>query len=388
MSLGRAAALPAVLLSIALLVSCQSAAAPTTSPPPPATSAATGGSPSSATPGAPAGAAAQAAVSPAPAASTAESSGPPQVVRLGTVGSFTDAGFAVGIGQGYFQRQNLEIDVQRLDSAALMIPFVSTGQLDVAGGGPSAGLFQALARGVDLRIVADKGTAGEKESFFCFLVRKDLVDSGRVRTEAYLRGLTIAAAAPGNSVELATHRMLEKGGLTEQDVTFVNMAYQDMLGALATSRIDVASTLEPVCAQAVAQGSAVRWRTTADYQPLQTVAAVYYSPQFAQNTDAATRFMVAYLQGVRDYRRAYLEKDAALRQKLDPIMAEWTGIDPSVYDGMVIPELLPDGRINVASIDDLQDFFLQSGQIRERVDIQRYVDDSFREAAVRRIDGR
>jgi hypothetical protein len=59
-----------------------------------------------------------------------------------------------------------------------------------------------------------------------------------------------------------------------------------------------------------------------------------------------------------------------------------------VYDGMVIPELLPDGRINVASIDDLQDFFLQSGQIRERVDIQRYVDDSFREAAVRRIDGR
>jgi NitT/TauT family transport system substrate-binding protein len=138
----------------------------------------------------------------------------------------------------------------------------------------------------------------------------------------------------------------------------------------------------------VAQGSGVRWRTTADYQPGQTLAAVYYSPQFAQNTDAATRFMVAYLQGVRDYRRAYIEKDAALRQKIDPIMADWTGIDPSVYDGMIIPELLPDGRINVASIDDLQDYFLQSGEIRERVDIQRYVDDSFREGAVRRIEGR
>ncbi len=306
---------------------------------------------------------------------------------MGTVGAFTDAGFAIGIDQGYFRRQNIEIDVQRLDSAARMVPFVSTGQLEVAGGGPSAGLFQALARGVDLRIVADKGTAGEKESYFCFLVRKDLIDSGRVRTEADLRGLTIAAAAPGNSVELATHRMLEKGGLTEQDVNFVNMSYQDMLSALGAGRIEVASTLEPVCAQAVAQGVAVRWRTTADYHPGQTVATVFYSPQFAQNTDLATRFMVAYLQGVRDYRRAYLEKDAALRQKLDPVMAAWTGIDPSVYDGMVIPELLPDGQVNVRSIEELQDFFLQTGQIPERADIQRYVDNSFREAAVRRIDG-
>src|SRR5690348_14791796 len=96
----------------------------------------------------------------APAAAPAAPSGPPEVVHVGVPGSFTDAGLAIGIAQGYFQRQNLELDPQRLDSAAKMIPFVSTGQLDVAGGGPGAGLFQAFARGVDLKIVADKGTAG------------------------------------------------------------------------------------------------------------------------------------------------------------------------------------------------------------------------------------
>lgn len=308
-----------------------------------------------------------------------------QTVKVGTVGSFSDAGFAIGIARGYYVRQGLDIAVERLDSAARMIPFVSTGQLDVAGGGPSAGLFQALARGVDVRLVADKGSAGEQDSHFCFLMRKDLLDSGRVRSEADLRGLTIAAAAPGNSVELATHRLLAAGGLREGDVTFVNMSYQDMHSALATGRIDVASTLEPVCAQAVAQGIAVRWRTTADYHPRQTIAVVFYSPQFAGQTEAATRFMVAYLQGVRDYRRAYLERDAALRAQLDPIMAEWTGIDPRVYDGMVLPELAADGSMNVASIEELQDFFWHSGQIPERVDLSRFVDDRFRTEAMRRL---
>ncbi|MBX5492003.1 MAG: ABC transporter substrate-binding protein [Chloroflexi bacterium] len=341
--------------------------------------------------GAPAGSrpAATAAPPVAPATGTARATPEArQTVKVGTVGSFTDAGFAIGIARGYYAQQGLDISVERLDSAARMIPFVSTGQLDVAGGGPSAGLFQALARGVELRIVADKGSASEQDSYFCFLVRKDLLDSGRVRSEADLRGLTIAAAAPGNSVELATHRLLAAGGLSEGDVTFVNMSYQDMHSALATGRIDVASTLEPVCAQAVADQVAVRWRTTADYHPRQTIATVFYSPQFAAQTEAATRFMVAYLQGVRDYRRAYLEKDAALRAQLDPIMAEWTGIDPRVYDGMVLPELAADGSINVASIEELQDFFWQSGQIPERADLRRFVDDRFREEAVRRLAAR
>jgi NitT/TauT family transport system substrate-binding protein len=282
----------------------------------------------------------------------------------------------------------LDIETQRLDSAAKMIPFVSTNQLEVAGGGPGAGLFQAFSRGVDLKIVADKGTAGDTQSYFCYLVRKDLIDSGRVKTEADLRGLTFANSAPGISVDLPTARMLQKGGLTEQDLTVTYMSYPDMVSALGTQRVDVAATLEPACAQAVSEGIAVRWRTTSDYVPRQSVAMVMYSSQFAQNREAAARFMVGYLQGVRDYRKAYLEKDAALRQKLDPILAEWTGIDARVYDQMILPELHADGSLNVESIEALQDYELESGQVQERVDLSKYIDSSFREEALRRLDSR
>ncbi len=370
---------PVLFLALALLAACQ----PTGS----------GGSAPRAATGVPPAATAPAAANPTAGAAqasapTADTSFPRMTVQVGTVGSFTDAGFAIGIGQGYFARQNLDIQTQRLDSAAKMIPFVSTGQLDVAGGGPGAGLFQAFSRGVDLKIVADKGTAGDTQSYFCYLVRKDLIDSGRVKTEADLRGLTFANSAPGISVDLPTARMLQKGGLTEQDLTIVYMSYPDMVSALGTQRVDVAATLEPACAQAVSDGIAVRWRTTSDYVPRQSVAMVMYSAPFAQNREAAVRFMVGYLQGVRDYRKAYLEKDAALRQKLDPILAEWTGIDARVYDQMVLPELHADGTLNVESIEALQDYEVESGQVQERVDLRKFIDDSIREEALRRLDGR
>src|SRR3954447_11215617 len=147
-----------MLVALLALVGCQPASRP-----------AAGGGAASSAPAAPAPAQApggNAAPQAAPAAS-AVPSGPPEVVHVGVPGSFTDAGLAIGIAQGYFQQQNLEVDPQRLDSAAKMIPFVSTGQLDVAGGGPGAGLFQAFARGVDLKIVADKGTAGSTQSYAC-----------------------------------------------------------------------------------------------------------------------------------------------------------------------------------------------------------------------------
>jgi NitT/TauT family transport system substrate-binding protein len=258
----------------------------------------------------------------------------------------------------------------------------------VAGGGPGAGLFQAFARGVDLKIVADKGTAGTTQSYACYLVRKELVDSGQVKTEADLKGLRLAEAAPGVSLDLPTHRMLLKGGLTEQDLTTTYMSYPDMVSALAAGSIDVANTLEPSCARAVTQGVAVRWRSTADYAPDQTTAMLLFSPQFGQNRETATRFLVAYLQGIRDYRKAYLEGDTALRQKLDPIMTEWTGIDARVFDAMVFPELAADGAVNVQSLEDLQNYELETGQIQERIDLSKYIDASYREAAVRRLDGR
>src|ERR687885_649031 len=60
---------------------------------------------------------------------------------------------------------------------------LAAGQLDVGGGAPSAGLGNALARGLNLKIVADKGSTPPGFGYAGVVIRKDLWDSG-VRSPA------------------------------------------------------------------------------------------------------------------------------------------------------------------------------------------------------------
>ena len=82
-------------------------------------------------------------------------------------------------------------------SAAKMIVPLGTGELDVGGGTVSAGLYNAVERGIRIRIVADKGSVRDGYEFSTLLVRKDLVDSGQFKTLADLKGMTIATASQG-----------------------------------------------------------------------------------------------------------------------------------------------------------------------------------------------
>src|SRR5438270_869838 len=69
-------------------------------------------------------------------------------------------------------------------------------QLDVGGGGPGPGLFNAILRGVNVRIVGDRSRAAPGTRFNCLAVRKSLLDSGAVRGFADLRGRVFAENVP------------------------------------------------------------------------------------------------------------------------------------------------------------------------------------------------
>src|SRR5256885_14942956 len=95
-----------------------------------------------------------------------------QELTIGTTGSSSDAPFFIADKKGYFAEQGLKVKIIRFDSAAKMIPSLGTGELDVGSGATSAGLYNALKRGVDIRIVADKARAAKGHGFEAILLRK------------------------------------------------------------------------------------------------------------------------------------------------------------------------------------------------------------------------
>ena len=117
-------------------------------------------------------------------------------------------------------------------SAAKMIAPLGRGELDVGGGTVAAGLYNAVERGIHLRIVADKGSVTDKLEYSTLIVRKDLVDSGRYKSLADLKGMTIASASQGTGSESSLNEALKKGGLKFSDVKVVYMGFPRDAGSL------------------------------------------------------------------------------------------------------------------------------------------------------------
>src|SRR5262249_48541799 len=91
---------------------------------------------------------------PAPPAAPTEA---PQLTRtsIGTPGIPSAAPYILMRERGYLAEQGLEADLQLFDSGARMVQPLAAGQLDVAPGSVSVGLYNAVARGINLKIVAD-----------------------------------------------------------------------------------------------------------------------------------------------------------------------------------------------------------------------------------------
>jgi ABC-type nitrate/sulfonate/bicarbonate transport system substrate-binding protein len=79
------------------------------------------------------------------------------LVKVGTLSSSSDAPFFIADAKGYFAEQAIKVEFVPFKSSTEMIAPLGQGQIDVGGGGLAAAIFNAVARGVDLRIVADKG---------------------------------------------------------------------------------------------------------------------------------------------------------------------------------------------------------------------------------------
>src|SRR5882757_9262981 len=141
-----------------------------------------------------------------------------KTVKIGVVNLSTDVAFYIAEKRGYFKAEGLKADFAYFDSGAKMIAPLGTGLIDAGGGATSAGLYNAVERGIELRIVADKGMSVDGYDYKALVVRKDLVDAGAFKSLADLKGRKVAVVAKGAADESVLHQALLKGGLTDGDI--------------------------------------------------------------------------------------------------------------------------------------------------------------------------
>jgi ABC-type nitrate/sulfonate/bicarbonate transport system substrate-binding protein len=272
--------------------------------------------------------------------------------------------------RGYFRGEGLEIEHVTFGSASEMIPALATGQLEAAPMPANPAMWNAVARGVNARVVVDLGTYRPGESEQALMVRRAVYDAGRWRGLDDLRSLSLAITPPGKATTTACALSvgLQQAGLTLDDLNIQPITFPDMVGALANGSVDAAMMVEPFLSRALQQGTAVRALGLGDMYPNFTIATLGFADSLYTNRPAARGFVRAYLRALREYLPAVAgQSGEAARAQIHEIIARGTGIDLATVSTMTPPYFNPNGLPNRTSMMYCYEFFRGQGLVTQAI---------------------
>ena len=314
-----------------------------------------------------------------------------KVVHVGVVERPDLAPFILALHGGLFEKQGLDVQPVVGTSGQDFVASLATGQMDVASGVPNAGLYNALNRGIDIRLVADYAHVSQKpeDSTVSIVVRTDLVDSGKVKGPADLKGLTIAAGpSNGQYPQILLSKALAQGHLTLADVNVRFLPFPEAIAAMGSKTLDGAFMIEPLTTQADARNVARRLIPAGAVDPGAELSIVLYSAQFAADKDAATRYMIGFLGGVRMYYDAFFLKKG--RDEAIAILTQFSPLKEAKLWAEAIPQNTDlNGRINIENLRQQAVFFKEQRTLTGNIpDFGRFVDMSFADAALKVLGAR
>ena len=306
---------------------------------------------------------------------------PPVTVKAGMAKTAADSPMVLADKRGYLKAEGLELQTTVFSNTQDALPPLGAGQLDVMVGGSSPAIFNAVARGVNVQIVADGGSQAPGSDWFGLAVRTDLIDSGRYKRPSDLKGLKIGIPAPFTVVHYMLKVLLEKNGLTLNDVDVAALGVPGEVTALGNKGIDAMVNIEPFLSQVEQQGSGKVVVRSLEATPKLVSGIFMMSPEFpAKQPEAARRYMVAWLRGVRDYLDAFSKgKDQEQTAKL----LQESGILLNAKTQN--PTFNADGVFDPAGLQELLVWYTQEKAITGQVDLNKVVNFQLVKDAARKL---
>src|ERR1700704_4830200 len=309
----------------------------------------------------------------APAIAQAAPLDPRVALKVGAIGAVSDAGIFIAQEKGYFRDEGLDVEIVGFKAAPQILPAIATGEVQVSGSAVTPAPFHAFARGITMKLVADKGQVAPGFGFAAIVIRSDLADT--VRDFKDLKGRKFAVMGKGVSSTTQLGKALERGGIEPNEVELIELGLPEMVAALGNKAIDGATLLEPFITFATARNVGVRWKGMEDFLPFTGQnGVIIYSQKFAQEQpEAAKRWMAAYLKGTRAYLDAVTK--GADRDGINAILAKYKAVkDLSLLARIAPTGFDSNGRLGIKSLEADQDWYLKLGLQQGRADLGRGTD--------------
>lgn len=306
----------------------------------------------------------------------------PQKVKLGVLKLTSSAVLFLGVERGYFKEFGIDPELVYFQAAQPIAVALASGDIDVGATGLTAGLYNIVAGGVPIWIVADKGREWPDYNLTALVVRKDLHDNG-VRTMKELKGRKIGVTQIGSTFHYNVGRYLEKEGMQPGDVELVPLqALPALNDALAARRVDAVATAEPFVSRLEASGAGVTIVRTGDTFPWQ-IATVMYSAKFVKDRKAAVAFMKGYAKSSRAYHDAVLaRKSGPAFDEVVTLTSKYTGASADLIR-KGFPYQDRDGRLMPGDVGRQTAWWHAQKLVKAPIPEKDIVDESFLREALR-----
>jgi NitT/TauT family transport system substrate-binding protein len=308
----------------------------------------------------------------------------PQAVKLGVLKLTSSAVLFLGVEKGYFREFGIEPELVYFQAAQPIAVALASGDLQIGATGLTAGLYNIVAGGVRIWIVADKGREWPDHNLTALVVRKDLYDNG-VRSMRELKGRKVGVTQIGSTFHYNVGRYLEKEGMASGDVQLVPLqALPALNDALMARRVDAVATAEPFVSRLESAGAGVTIAQTGDTFPWQ-IATVLYSDRFARDRARAVAFMKGYVKSSRHYFDAVIAKKAGPAfDEVVAITSRYTGA-PADLIQKGFPYQDRNGRLMPGDVGRQMAWWHAQNLVKAPVPEKDIVDESFLRDALKEL---
>lgn len=286
------------------------------------------------------------------------------------------APFFIADEEGFFTEQGIQIEFIKMSDTTAALPALIKGDLDVWAGFINPGCLNAIARGTNIRMVADKGqlTSGTC-AYVALLARRGLIEEKKLNKPSQLKGQRFAINRDSAVTGFFLDKIIDHAHLTMDDVQIVLLPPEVRLEAFGKGSIDVTLVSEPWVTRILQSGHAVEWIPIQQIIPDFQYSVILIGPNILEkNTEAGKLFMVAYLKAVRQINHGKTERNLK-------ILVKHTGLDQEFLKKVCWPFLQNDGKINIESVLDFQAWAVKRGFLDKVVPTNQFWDPSFVEYA-------
>ena len=248
---------------------------------------------------------------------------------------------------GYFAAEGIKVEWVDMNRGEESLVALVSGDVDVVPSPLHPGMFTAMARGGDLRIVAGLNLLGTECTYHAIVLRPGLTP------EAALRGINKLDASQDGSTRYLAGRMLATRGIDIDTLDTIRLPSNVLEHSMADGSVDAASMSEPLVTRIGRKGTV--WLRSQDATPGFQWSVISFGKRLLhEDRETGIRFLTAYRRGI------LLFQEGRTPRNLD-LLERTTQQDRKILEESCWPEYRPDARANMASVMAYQEWARSKG---------------------------